>query len=194
MHSHPWDFFGIKNDAASGKCKNLRGLRWRVWLDIKRRKEEINFWKYFRMLFSITCLIFWFAFLKCFLCILSVSAARILIYERQCFCLPLLFNISHGFYPPQKSYMLTCFIFWLSFMHFVLCLLFIRVVPIYTFYFFLITVKDYLEFLHKVIIQLNFSKHFTKGGAILTFSFYIKSLYINKVNGYSSNLITKIIH
>lgn len=109
MLSHLWDFFGIKNDAASGKCKNLRGLRWRVWLDIKkRRKEETNFWKYFRMLFSITCLIFWFTFLKCFLCILSV--ARILIYERHCFCLPLLFNISHVFYPPQKLYMLTFYI------------------------------------------------------------------------------------
>lgn len=53
--------------------------------------------------------------------------------------------------------------------------------------------KGYLKFLYKIILQLNFSKHITKGGAILIFSLYINALYISQVNGYSSNLATKII-
>lgn len=63
-----WSFV-IKNDIASGKCKNLKGLRWSIWLDRKRRKEEINFWKCIRMLFLITCLILGVTFSKFFLCI-----------------------------------------------------------------------------------------------------------------------------
>lgn len=113
----------------------------------------------FYILFYILCILFVF-------CSHSITVSQTLVIPATAFLMcPVVLSST-------ESIQVHLFNVLIIFIHIFFCWL---SVPIYRLYFLKI-IKNYLKFLYKIILQLNFSKHFIKEGAILTIFILYKNL------------------